>query len=369
MNVQSFIAPGPFARLAGIHFPNRRFQFSFTRDDGLIYIPQSEEGITLSLYASTGDRLFEGWSALDNTLPGYPNLYYQEDFPGTVTGFFFKDGYYSIVFDGLALQAALQSVSSDIQCYLVTEGDDTLETLFPRYYTDPGSGQLIAPGVWDVSIPYFSVRHVDTYPVLSTTVRTTTIKSSVPFQPHYAIQGGNALGWFLLPVLGVVWTPNDNLSGWVGLFQVDNVCSQGLIHIPWQYPEIDPPSNLPTSPEDRSFLLYENVALKIALGVCPDHWGDSTVAVSSDFGYQAVIPFIPEGSPLFEANYGLGPRPQNMFGLSVNRTYQFQWDSTLFQYDTGEGEDRYLGQSAVLIQSPVLDFENFTIEPLPENTE
>lgn len=366
-----FVAPGPFAQIRAIHFPSKRFQLRIVRDDGLEFTPQSWEEITLRLYAETGQWLFSGRSAMDATLPGYPSLYYEEGVPGVVTTFLYQDGYYNIVLNGPVLRDALGLTgdSESLRCSLVTEGDKTLQTFFPRVYAGVGAPLLITPGTWEVTIPYWSVMSEDTYPNLVTTVRTTTVHTSVPYESTYRILYGNAVGRFLLPFLGVAWTPNANLSGWIGQFQVENVCTGGDIAIPWQYPNIAPPSTLPSDPGQRIHLLYSNVILQVALGPCPDNWQGTAIPVSSDFGYGDVIPFCRVGSPAFHAEYPLGARPATPEGDVFIRQYAFQWDRYSFQYDTGEGAQHYPGQTATLVQSPAIDFEQFTVVPLPETTE
>lgn len=364
------VAPGPFARLTGLSFPGRRFRFRIVRDDGLEYAPHSGEGITLRLYAATGAWLFSGFSLRDLLSPAYPNLAYEEGVPGLVTAFTYEDGYYSVVLSGPVLWDALGLTEATLRCALVTEGTHTLETFFPRIYEASGVGKtLMAPGTWEVTVPFWSVEQGDLYPNVLTTVRTTTVYSSIPYTCVYHVMDGNALGRFLLPYLGVVWTPNTDLSGWVGRFQVDNVCTQGLIAMPWQYPDITPPAALPTHSGQRVHGVYENVVLQVALGPCPDRWEGTRVNISSEFGYGDVIPFSNVEAPGFQAEFLLGDQPVSWEGAAFVRQYVFQWDQSVFQYDTGEGEHRYVGLTASLVQSPAIDFERLTATPLPEVTE
>ena len=323
----------------------------------------------MRLYAETGEWLFTGLSSMDIALPGYPKLYYEEGVAGIVTDFLYEDGYYSVVLNDLLLRDALALTEGVIRCRLVTDGLKTLETFFPRAYTGGGVGALMAPGTWEVRVPYWSIVQVDTYPDLVTTVRESTVYTSVPYEGGYCIQEGNALGRFLLPLLGVAWTPNANLSGWVGLFQVENVCTQGLIAIPWQFPDIAPPSLPPADPGQRIHLIYTNVILQVALGPCSDYWQGSRIEVSSGFGYSGTIPFSAVGMPAFHAEHAFGVQPVAMRGKRFVRQYVFQWERASFTYDTGEGAQRYLDQTAVLVQSPAIDFDQLKLLPLPEITE
>lgn len=359
------VAPGPFARLTHIHFPGWQFRLHIMRDDGLHYTPYSGEGITLSLYAETGEWLFSGFSAQDEN--GY--LSYEEGIPGVVSGFVFAEGYYSVRLNGLVIQDVLGFTAGPFRCSLVTDGMNTLQTYYPRQYGTGGNPTLIKPGYWQVTIPYWSVVSVDYYPNLITTVRTTTVYASIPYASVYRIQDGNALGRFLLPFLGVVWSPNANFSGWLGQFQVENVCTQGEIAIPWQYPSITPPPLLPTDAGQRIFMVYANVILQVALGPCSDVWPGTRIDISSEFGYDAVIPFSSVFAPGFQADFSLPAQPGSLWGEDSVRQYVFQWDRSTFQYDTGEGMQRYVGQTATLVQSPAVDFEQWIVVPLPEETE
>ena len=365
----SFVAAGPFARMTAIHFPGMQFRLRIIRDDGLVFDPQSGEHISIRLYAETGQLLFTGLTATTVDLPGYPDLYFEEGFPGILTMFVYTEGYYTIVLNGVILRNALGLIGGSLRYSLVTEGDRTLETFFPRVYAGAGSPLLITPGTWEVSIPFWSVTSVDTYPDLVTTVRTTTVYASVPYESTYSIIAGNSLGRFLFPFLGVEWTPNADLSGWLGLFQVDNVCTQGEIAIPWQYPNIHAPSTLPTDPGQRIYWVYANVVLQVALGPCSDTWFGTTIDVSSEFGYADVIPFSSMRSAGFQVEQPLGSQPVTEVGKTFVRSYTFQWERSSFQYDTGEEAQRYLGQTATLVQSPAIDFERLTLVPLPETTE
>ena len=359
------IAPGPFARLTHIHFPGWRFRFHIMRDDGLHYTPYCGEGITLSLYAETGEWLFSGFSAQD----GNGDLPYEEGIPALVSAFVFEEGYYSVSLNSLVIQDVLGFMGGPFRCSLMTDGVNTLKTYYPRQYGEGGSPTLIKPGYWSVIIPYWSVVRVDHYPNLITTVRRTTVYASIPYASVYRIQDGNALGRFLFPLLGVVWTPNADLSGWQGLFQVENVCTQGEIAVHWQYPNISPPSQCPTDAGERIFMVYANAILQVALGSCPDVWPGSRIDVSTGFGYEAVIPFSSVLSPGFQVDVSLPGQPGSLWGAESVRQYVFHWDRSTFHYDTGEGMQRYEGQTATLLQSPPLDFEQWIVVPLPEVTE
>ena len=363
-----FIAPGPFARLVAIHFPGLRFRWRIVRDDGLVVTPQETDRITLHLYAHTGAWLFSGLSVPDPTLSRYPSLHYEALTPDSVSAFAYRDGYYEVTLNGAVLKEALGIAPGALRCSLVTEGDNTLETRYPRVYTDVGTPHFVAPGTWEVTIPFWSVRTTDSYPSLVTTVRTTTVQSSVPYEATYRVTDGNAAGRFLLPWLGVVWRPNADLSGWLGQFQVENVCTGGEIAMPWQYPAIAPPSPLPRDPTQRIHILYANVVLQVALGPCPDGWAGSTLAVASSWGYEALIPFRSVHAPAFQAIDGLGRQEASLSDRTFVRYYAFQWERSTFQYDTGTEPSPRTNQTAVLVQSPAIDFEQLTFVPLPETT-
>ena len=202
------------------------------------------------------------------------------------------------------------------------------------------------PVIWEttVAVEYKTIRR---------SIVTTTHRSNIAHQATFNIFQGNAVGRFLLPLLGVVWTPNADLSGWVGMFQVENVCAQGTITIPWQYPDIDPPSDPPTDPGQRIFLVYANVILEIAIGTCPSFWEASSVDVYSDFGYNALFPYSISGSGINET-FDLGDQfPNSAEGQKYAVTYDFNWSRTTFSYATGEGSQRYTGLTATLIGAGV----------------
>ncbi len=98
----------------------------------------------------------------------------------------------------------------------------------------------------------------------------------------------------------------------------------------------------------------------------PGHWFGTVIDCSTNFGYHATIPCIGIVSPLFSADHSLGRQAANSQGKDFVRRYQFQWDQSSFEYDTGEGAGRLLRQTATQVQSPVTAFEQFLVQPLPE---
>ena len=198
------------------------------------------------------------------------------------------------------------------------------------------------PVIWEttVSVAYKTIRQ---------SIVTTTHRSNIAYQATFNVSQGNAVGRFFLPFLGVVWTPKADLSDWIGAFQVDNVCAQGTITVPWQYPNIHSPSTLPTDPGQRIFWVYANVILEVAIGICPSFWEASSVDVYSDFGYNALFPYSSPGDGI-NTTFNLGKQfPNSAIGQKYAVTYDFNWSRTSFLYDTGEGSQRYTGQTATLV--------------------
>lgn len=365
-----FVAPGPFARLTAMNLPGSGFQLRILRDDGLLYTPQSAEQISITLYAESGQLIFRGSSKAGAGVPGALTLSYEESVNGVVRQFSYQGGYYTIDLNSAVVQQTWGLPGGGLRCFLETAGELTLATLFPRVYAGVGSPIVITPGRWQVTVPYWSVSSHDTFPNITTTVRTTTVSSSVPYESIYRVLDGNALGYFSMPQLGVVWRPNANLSDWVGQPLVNNVCLLGRVHIPWQYPNITPPVGQPMDAGQRIHQLYQDVVLQVGLGGCPSYWQEMAVTISSNFGYSDVISFRTLNDPLFQAEYPLGRRePAALMAQTFERTYHLQWDSSTFPYDTGEGTQYHVGQTATLVQSPVIECDQFTVVPLPETIE
>ena len=212
-------------------------------------------------------------------------------------------------------------------------------------------------------LPLWEISEEVWHPTTRSTTKRTIIRSGISFDTVLKIQNGNSLGRFRLPLLGVVWTPNANLSGWVGQFQVNHVCSGGRIAIPWQYPNISPPAQKPTSSQDRVHLVHANVVLDIAISDCPGYWEASSVSVSSDFGYATTIPYSLASGSGFNDEQSLGTQPPCPAGCSFARTYTFHWSRSSFQYDTGESPNLYYNQTATLVQSPATSYDQMIATP------
>ena len=360
----------PFVEIVDFNFSIAIWYVRIVRDDGLIYQPESAESITIRL-SSVGDiGLFSGLSTPSGGSPTAP-LPFEEAVPGLVKAFVYQNGHYVISFNPTVLKALLSLATLEgFSCFLVTEGNGTLTTEFPRKYMGE-RGTALPAGQWEVTVPFWLVSHTEHYPDLRTVEKQSTLYASIPYQVDYQIRDGNALGWFLLPTLGVVWVPNAQLSGWIGWGTVDNICALGDSTIPRQSADITPPEMSPTDPEQRVFILHTDATLMIALAPCPydrlgSAWPGTAMTVESNFGYQVTIPFHGTLEPLFQADYALGAQAANPQGRLFSRRYQFQWDRSSFLYDTGEGEQLMLGETATLIQSPPTDFEALLLQPLAE---
>ncbi|MBF0401478.1 MAG: hypothetical protein HQL90_11995 [Magnetococcales bacterium] len=355
----------PFIQITDIHVGGWRWRFSFCRDDGLCYSPVAAERLTIQLFAQGGGWLFSGQSTPEGGTAGGA-LPYEEALPGLVHRFRFQNGYYELVLKRGAWEAVLGPVVGKASCILVTTGSNTLTTRFPRAYLADQPGSPIPPGMWAVTLPFWSVTTTESYPNLLTTVQQSLVRSSIPYQANYRLRDANSFAWFLLPVLGVVFRPNATLTDWIGLLQVDHLCDWGAIIIPWQQTGIPRPPSLPTSPADRIFQIHHNIKLLIAMGPCAERWPGTAIEVTTDFGYQTTLSFCPPGLPTFADDYPLGPQTGTLTGRLYRRQYRFQWDRESFLYNTGEGAQQFLQQTATLVQSPASYFDTLLLQPLPE---
>ena len=350
----------PFDQIVGVQFSGAVYRLNITRDYGGKVWPGSK-AIEIRLETSEGMVVFTGNSN---------NLSYEEAEFGLVQNFSYYNDHYIINLNRTILREKLELEDNQISFLLFTNGEKTLEAGYPRAYVGSGkSPSQIKPGRYDVVIPYWVIVQTSTFPNISTTVEKTTIHSSIPYNTTFKIQNGNATGRFNLGKLGVVWVPTANLSGWMGGFQVYGVCHQISIAIPWQYPDIDPPAQKPSSPTDRIHRVYSNVVLNVALSMCPTRWAETAVSMTSDFGYAATIPYSVPGNPAFDQEFPVGVHSAKTSGRSFERTYTFHWDASFFEYDTGESSNRYLNQTATLVQSPATNFETMVFTPLPETGE
>ncbi|MEO5341072.1 MAG: hypothetical protein H7837_11255 [Magnetococcus sp. MYC-9] len=356
----------PFMRITDIQFSEWSWGFVIRRDDGLLYTPACGERLTLRLYAGGGAWLFTGDTApIGGQLPTAP-LPREESVAGLVRTFTHRNGQYVVTFNPERLPLPPGGRIQDFTCVLVTEGERTLKTAFPRGYLEGDAGAPLRPGLWQVTVPYWTVTTTERFPDRVTAERQTTVCASIPYQATFRIRDGNALGCFLFPNLGVVWRPNAQMNGWVGLLQIDNVCAQGNLTIPFQPIQGGSIAFPPTDPEQRIFRLHVDVPLLVALSLCPQGWSATAIEVHTDFGYHGTIPFCLAIGPSFHADHELGEQAPDLLGKRFIRRYRFQWDRDAFLYDTGEGEQRLLRQSATLMQSPPTGFEQWHPQPLAE---
>lgn len=351
----------PFIQITDLHFPSWRWRFSFFRDDGLVYTPVATESLTILLYTEGGTWLFTGQSvAVGAALP------YTVAMAGLVKSFLYQDGYYAVVLNRTVWEALLGPVTGRPACRLVTEGVHTLTTRYPRGYLAEDLGTPILPGVWAVTLPFWSVTTTESYPDLVTTVQQTVVQSSIPYEATYRLYDVNTYAWFMMPVLGVVYAPNPMLTDWIGALQVDHLCDWGPMSIPWQVTGMVRPANPPTDPAERIYMTDYNIPLLIAMGPCAGKWPGTVIAVTTDFGCQESLSFSPRGAPKYSADYPLGAQAITLSGKLFTRQYQFQWDRNSFVYKTSEGALLYPPQTATLIQSPATFFESLLLQPLPE---
>ncbi len=357
MGTPPFTAPGPFDRIGAIRFPGALFQLRIQRDDGYLYMPG---GTSLSIHLNLidGQWLFTGYG---------DTLDYQQAVDGLVDSFEFRAGCYRLELNRTMLKDAFGLTGSEIRLVLTTDGEGTLECRYPRVYADVGTVIPLSVGYHEITVPFWRLITETTHPTATSTRKTTTIRSSVPYSAVYAIDGGNALGRFQLPVLGVEWLPESDLSGWYRLFHVNGVCSQGSINIPPQHPPgIEPPTQPPGGADDRLYGLAYNVVLEVALSDCPGAWSATAIVVNTDFDFDTTIPYNNAAEPAFSILQDLGGQTPDLLGRSFQRTYEFQWDADGFDYDTGEWPNLHSDQRAVRIQSPATGFDRMTITPLPE---
>ncbi|MBF0453268.1 MAG: hypothetical protein HQL72_00450 [Magnetococcales bacterium] len=359
-----FKAPGPFGRIVAIQFGQMaRFKFQLTRDDGVTFSPDLDETITLTLYTPLGLFLFSGQSRRSN--PNQP-LDYFEGAEGLVVRFHFELGYYLLELDRLLLQSRFDMGRENLRCYLRTSGSKTLETGYHRVYHSGATSALIGPGTWDLTFPYWHQVTQFNHPTPTRTEQQTTLSSSVPFQATLEMVGGQALLAFLFPVLGIIWHPKADLSGWHGTFDIRDICSGGTVTAPWQYPAgVTQPTEPPESLLDRRYTLFENITLTLSVSACPGRWSEPAVSIQSNVGFQTQLPTISADESLIDLEQPLSEFGGSLAGETFSLTGELLWDRDHFTYSTGEPLP-LSGQTATLVESPVLDFASFIFNPLPE---
>ncbi len=360
--------PDSHIRILSVPARGLVISFKITRADGAVCKPSyvsfgSSYSLSLKLYANSSELIFSGSSRYFKQ--------YESDVPGLIRScsLHHYTGLFQITLDRGILSNEF-GLSGDIQLKLTTEGLTPEDKTFLTSHS-------VSQGMNDLKIPLWHVLEtIDIQNNGRAFVRNSHVWSSVPFSVDYKIENANSLGNFKLPVLGVVWTPNADLSGWIGLFQITNICSQGTIAIPWQFPEgVTQPAQPPSSPEDRIFTVYNNVMLRIALSECPSRWNETQIECLSNFGnIEFTIPYSGSGSELFNFEPELDDEPPCINKKVFQRIYSFNWDRSSFQYDTGESPSLFLNQTATLQNTwyaPALytDFETLSFTPLSEESE
>lgn len=358
MTTAPFIAPGPFDRLVGIHLGKiRHFCFRLRRDDGLLYAPGLEASVTLSLYSESAQWIFSGQSH---------TLSYSEGGEGVVVRFDYDAEYYQLTLHSDRLKACFGLDIHSLRCLLHTQGTDTLATVYNRITDTEGTPTPMAPGSYDLTLPFWRITPTQTHPTLRRTDKAITVQSSVPFRAELDLLEARPLGLFHLPLLGVLWKPTPDLLGWTGQIDVWDVCAEGSLFIPWQYPDaLYQPATLPTTLWDRQYVLEEDVILKIALSACPGRWQALSVVVTSDFGFSQALPYQWPGSGSVTLHHPLSDFAPSLAGKTFRLQAETDWDGSQFTYSTGESPI-HTGLTAALVESPALDFETFTFQPLPE---
>ncbi len=358
----TFVDPGPFDQIIRFAFPATTFRFQIFRDDGLRFTPESEEGVEMSLYDDTWRFLFRGESWSD------PELNYTEATPGLITSFDYRNNYYTITFNLTVVEAFIQRGRHNFLVYLITDGSRSLETKFPRCYTDATQPATLSEGNYNITIPLWDKTTDTTYPNEATTTKLSTLTSSVPYKARYFINNANASGRFLLPILAVTWSPNDALTSWLYELKITINCPGFSAYIPQQtIAGMTPPTNPPTSAEDREHRWYNNLILTMAFDSCPTLWNATRIEVTSSFGYSTTIPFAETKSTLFNDAYELPETfPPNGLGKTFSRSHQFVWDQTTFQYDTGIWPIFNFAQVASMVQSPHTGYDALIFYPEPE---
>jgi hypothetical protein len=278
-------SPDPFARIVAISLEeSSRYQFRIIRDDGVTYSPQSEENLTLTLTSPTDEPIFTGQSQTQQ---------YIELIEGLITHFSYQSGYYHLELDQELLEEFYHMGGSDMRCYLTTKGAKTLETTHSRAYHPEASPSLLAPGSYEVTVPYWHETTQTLYPTPTTSQKRTIFTSSVPYRAYFELLEALPLATFNFPILGIIWIPTPDLMSWSGIFDIREVCVGGTLIAPNQYPEgISQPAQPPSSHSERRYVLYYDILLKISLSPCPGEWSEISASLDSDFGFSCQLPYI-----------------------------------------------------------------------------
>jgi hypothetical protein len=294
---------GPFSRIVAARFSrNIRFDFSFTRDDGIVFTPDLDENLTIAIYSPT-------WTLLCSCES--KTLDYNEEVEGLVTGFSYALGYYRLELDMKQIKDLTGLSRRDFECLLITRGSKTLETAYDRAYLSDAPATLIKPGLNHITIPYWHLDVEYDYPTLYKTNKQTTLYSSIPFKTSLELLEAQALAWFQMERLGVTWNPLPDLSGWHGTFDIRDVCVGGTILAPYQIHDwLTQPSEKPSSHQDQRYVIYEQVLVKLSLSACPGGWNQMDLSINTNVGFSHYFPYVPppeEAIPV-DISHPLGSR-------------------------------------------------------------
>ncbi|MBF0380683.1 MAG: hypothetical protein HQL69_06680 [Magnetococcales bacterium] len=359
-----FKTPGPFSRIKAINFAQTsRYSLRFIRDDGVEYTPTLNENITVTLLTPSKETIFQGES---QGTANNQTIYYSENVAGLVKKYYYINGRYHIELDNKKMAENYAINLKNIGCYITTKGTNTLSTIFTQSHHNQALIKLFTPGSYTIKVPYWRVTNHSLQPSLQTLEKITTIYSSVSYRAEFAINNGQALAFFMLPILGIVWRPNADLQGWYGSFDIRDVCMTGAIYAPWQHPDgVNQPIATPSNIYDRIYQIHNNVVLKISLTQCNNYWIETGVELSSNFGFSHHIPYIHPGDELVDINYPISDFGKKISGRQFTLICELLWNSTGFTYSTGENPI-YSNQTATLLASPAVDFDTITFQPLPE---
>ncbi|MBF0370986.1 MAG: hypothetical protein HQL52_16175 [Magnetococcales bacterium] len=208
MTTQQPYKPGPFSRISAISFPGLvELRFRIHRDDGLTYTPEAEEALFIHLLTDGASPIFTGFSVAIPGTDNYPNPYYQETIPGTVARFEY------VIIDAeadppvgeylLQLKRSYLTIAhgmETIQFLLMTDGDNTLPTIYPRVYTDGPTPTLLTEGLYETTLPYYIPLAAEITGTAASRTRTYTFTSSVPVHLTHTVRGVYQDGEFLYGV-------------------------------------------------------------------------------------------------------------------------------------------------------------------------
>jgi hypothetical protein len=357
-NPTVFKGGGPFSRVVAAKFSRSvLFEFRFIRDDGVTITPDLEENLEIALYDPTGTPLCTCYS---------PSLTFREEKPGLVASFNYVDDHYRLKLELQPTYELTGLSAQNLECILMTRGSKTLETVYDRAYYPEKTATLIAPGRHTITLPYWYQTIQFNHPTLKKTEKVITQYSSIPYRAEVEVIGAQPLAYFNMALLGVVWNPLPDLSGWHGTYDIRDVCVGGILMAPFQYQEkLTQPTGEPANHQDQHYILYEDVIVKLSLSACPSGWNALSVALASDFGFSYQLPYIPPGGDMVDVSHPISDFGKNMAGKAFTITGDLLWSGGDFTYSTGNNP-YYLNQNATMVESPVMDFDLILFKPLPE---